>query len=207
MMITLRGKRGIILLAATLLVVSFATAQQPSQEPNAQSPHVLRIGIPIMGNISPRSVNRSLQRDWLVRAFQPEKKKKDKQPETLRIEAVALESDSRDDALREAHNKNCDYVLFTTLVELREPGDREFRPQPGTVKIGRDPLSAYPDPSAMHDPVHYAVVDYRLQRVGELDARIASSVSGQEHNDENGTVQSLLFIIVNRVRDELRDDN
>jgi hypothetical protein len=44
-----------------------------------------------------------------------------------------------------------------------------------------------------------------LQRVGELEARLASSVSGEEHSDENGTVQSLLSQIVDRVKDELRE--
>jgi hypothetical protein len=71
------------------------------------------------------------------------------------------------------------------------------------VKIGHDPSSVYPDPTVMHDPVHYAVVDYRLQRVGSVSVRTASSISGEVHDDENGTVHNLLFMIVNYVRDEL----
>lgn len=206
MTITFCSTRRILLPLAILLLSALASGQQPAPDASVKTEsHVLRIGIPPMGNTSTRSVSRQLQRDWLVRAFQPDKKKKGKRPETQRLEAVALESDSRGDALGEARDKHCDYVLFTTLVELREPGDREQRPQPGTVKIGRDPLSVYPDPNSMHDPVHYAAVDYRLQRVGDMDAQMASSVSGEEHNDENGTVQSLLFMIVNRVKDELRE--
>jgi len=68
-------------------------------------------------------------------------------------------------------------------------------------------LSVYPDPSVMHDPVHYAVVEYRLQRVEDSEVRLALSVSGQEHADENGTVGQLLFLIVNRVKAELRDQD
>ena len=193
-----------------LLLGTLASAQQsapPSDaKPEPQAPNLVRIGVPIMGNTSTRSVNRKLQRDWLVLAFQPEKKKKKaKQQQTPRIEAVALDSDSPAAAAREARDKNCDYVLYTTLVELREPGDPQRRNQPGSISIGRDPLGAYPDPSVMHDPVHYAVVEYRLQGVSEPEARLALSVSGEEHTDEDGTVQRLLFLIVSRVKDELRE--
>jgi hypothetical protein len=195
-----------------VLLATFAGAQQSPQSSDAKAeaqaqPNVVRIGVPVMENTSTRSVNRKLQRDWLVRAFQPDKnkKKKGKQPEPQRIDAVALDSDSPAEAAREARDKNCSYVLYTKLVELREPGDPQRRNQPGSVTIGRDPLSVYPDPTIMHDPVHYAVVEYRLQRVGDSKAQLALSVSGEEHADENGTVQSLLFLIVNRVKDELRE--
>jgi hypothetical protein len=197
------------LVALTVLLATYAIAQQSPQAPSvkeaAEQPSVVRVGVPIMGNTSTRSVNRRLQRDWLVRAFQPDKKKKGKRPETPRIEAVPLDSDSPGEAAREARDKNCNYILYTKLVELREPGDPQRRNQPGSISIGRPPLSQYPDPSVMHDPVHYAIVEYRLQRVGELEARLASSVSGEEHSDENGTVQSLLSQIVDRVKDELRE--
>ncbi len=210
MTITVSCKRRTNLAVVAVLLATFASAQQSSQSSDVKAeaqaqPTVVRIGVPIMGNTSTRSVNRRLQRDWLVRAFQPDKKKKSKRPEPQRIEAVALDSDSPADAVREARDKNCDYVLYTKVVELREPGDPQRRNQPGSVTIGRDPMSVYPDPTVMHDPVHYAVVEYRLQRVGDPEARLAQSVSGEEHTDENGTVQRLLFLIVDRVKDELRE--
>jgi hypothetical protein len=158
-----------------------------------------------MGNTSNRSINAKLQRDWLVRAFQPDKKTKDKQEEAVRLEAVALQSKSPADAVGEARKKNCDYILFTTLVEFGEPGDQQPRNQPTELKVGHVPLSAYSDTTAMHNPVHYAVVDYRLQRLGRVSVRMASSISGEIHADENGTVHNLLFMIVNYVRDELRE--
>jgi len=213
MTITISGKRRTSLAVVAVLLATFAGAQQSSQSSDVKAeaqaqPTVVRIGVPIMGNTSTRSVNRKLERDWLVLAFQPDKKnkkKKGKQPETQRIEAVALDSDSPADAVGEARDKNCDYVLYTKVVELREPGDPQRRNQPGSVTIGRDPMSVYPDPTVMHDPVHYAVVEYRLQRVGDPEARLAQSVSGEEHTDENGTVQRLLFLIVDRIKDELRE--
>ena len=143
-----------------------------------------------------------------MRDFQPEKKKKKKgaQAETVQIEAVALDSDSPGDAIREAREKNCEYILYTNLVELREPGDPRPPNQPNTASVGRDPLSVYnSDPTTMHDPVHYAQVDYRLERLGGSEALLASSVSGQEHSDENGTVERMLFLIVNSVKSELRE--
>ncbi len=189
------GKQCQILAAAALLLTMFAHAQ----------PRTVRVGIPPMGNTSTRSINAKLQRDWLVRAFQPDKKKNSKLEDAVRLVAVALKNESPVDALGEARDKNCDYVLFTTLVELGEPGDRQPRVQPAEVKIGHVPSSAYSDTTAMHDPVHYAVVDYRLQRLGHVSVRMASSISGEVHADENATVHNLLFMIVNYVRDELRE--
>ena len=197
----------------TLLLATLVSSQERPQSSKAEvaSPQTssVRIGVPIMANTSTRSINRRLQRDWLVQAFQPDKKKSKKKaaapPEVPQIEALALESDSPAGAAREARGKNCDYVLYTKLIEMREPGDPRPRNQPGAVSIGRDPLATYPDVSVMHDPVHYAVVEYRLQRVGESEALLAQSVSGEEHTDENGTVQRLLFLIVDRVKDELRE--
>jgi hypothetical protein len=199
-------KRLTISVLLTLALVS--TTLHAQQDDKAQS-NVVRVGVPIMENTSTRTINRKQQRDWLVRGFQPEKKKKKKgaQSDAIQIEAVALDSDSPGDAIREAREKNCDYILYTTLVELREPGDPRPPNQPNTASVGRDPLSVYnSDPTTMHDPVHYAQVDYRLERVGgSSEALLASSVSGQEHSDENGTVERLLFLIVNSVKSDLRD--
>jgi hypothetical protein len=197
-------KRLTISVLLTIALVS--TTIQAQQDDKAQS-NVVRVGVPIMENTSTRTINRKQQRDWLVRGFQPEKKKKKKgaQSDTVLIEAVALDSDSPGDAISEAREKNCEYILYTNLVELREPGDPRPPNQPNTASVGRDPLSVYPDPTTMQDPVHYAEVDYRLERVGgSSQALLASSVSGQEHSDENGTVERMLFLIVNSVKSELR---
>jgi len=193
---------------SVLLTMAVGSTTLHAQQDDKARSNVLRVGVPIMENTSTRTINRKQQRDWLVRGFQPEKKKKKKaaQSDTVQIEAVALDSDSPGDAIREAREKNCQYILYTNLVELREPGDPRPQNQPNSASVGGDPLSAYPDPTIMHDPVHYAQVDYRLERVGgESEALLASSVSGEEHSDENGTVERMLFLIVNSVKSELRD--
>ena len=193
---------------SVLLTIAVGSTTLQAQQDDKSQPNVVRVGVPMMENTSTRTINRKLQRDWLVRGFQPEKKKKKKgaQADTVEIEAVALDSDSPGDAIREAREKNCEYILYTNLVELREPGDPRPQNQANSASIGRDPLSVYPDPTAMQDPVHYAQVDYRLERIaGSSEAVLASSVSGQEHSDENGTVERLLFLIVNSVKSELRD--
>jgi hypothetical protein len=196
---------------SVLLTIALGLTTLQAQQDDKTQANVVRVGIPIMENTSTRAINRKQQRDWLVRGFQPEKKKKKKggQPDTVQIEAVALDSDTPADAIREARDKNCEYILYTNLVELREPGDPLPPRQPNSASIGRDPLSVYPDPTTdphLHDPVHYAQVDYRLERVGgSSEALLASSVSGQEHSDENGTVERMLFLIVNSVKSELRE--
>jgi hypothetical protein len=166
---------------------------------------VVRIGVPVLHNTSNRPVDRRLLRDWLVGAFEPSKKKKNKKQDAPKIEAVSLQSDARADALAEAREKNCDYVLFANLVEMREPGDPQRSRTPASVSVGRDPLGAYPDPSVMHDPVHYAVLEYQLQRLDERTPRLNLTVSGQEHADENNTVRPLLFRVVDRVIHEVRN--
>jgi hypothetical protein len=195
---------------SVLLALALASTTLHAQQDDKAQPNVVRVGVPIMENTSMRTINRKQQRDWLVRGFQPEKKKKKKgtQPESIQVEAVALDSDSPADAIREARDKNCEYILYTNLVELRAPGDPRPQNQPNSASIGRDPLSVYPDPTTMQDPVHYAQVDYRLERVGgSSEALLASNVSGEEHSDENGTVERLLFLIVNSVKSELRESH
>lgn len=194
---------------SVLVTIALGSATLQAQQDDKAQSSVVRVGVPVMENTSTRPINRTQQRDWLVRDFQPEKKKKKKseQPETVLIEAVALDSDSSADAVREARDKNCEYILYTNVVELREPGDPQPRNQPNSVNIGRDPLSVYPDPTRMHDPVHYAEVGYRLERIGAPEALLASSVSGEEHSDENGTVQRLLFLIVNSVKAQFRESS
>ena len=193
---------------SVLLTIALGSTALRAQQDDKAPPNVVRVGVPIMENTSTRTINRKLQRDWLVRGFLPEKKKKKKgvQPATVQIEAVALDSDSPGDAIREARDKNCAYILYTNLVELREPGDPQPQNQPNSAPLSRNPYSGYPSSPTMQDPVHYAQVDYRLERIaGSSEALLASSVSGQEHSDENGTVERLLFLIVNSVKSELRE--
>src|SRR5579863_7172510 len=112
-MITIRQMTTLVLVT----VVLGSATLQAQQGDKAQS-SVVRVGVPLMENNSTRSINRKQQRDWLVLGFQPEKKKKKKgeQPETVRIEAIALDGDSPADVLREAQDKNCEYILYTNLV-------------------------------------------------------------------------------------------
>jgi len=177
----------------------------PASDANA-APKTIRIGIPTMANVSNRSINRRLERDWLVQAFQPDKKKKkNKQPALAQpIEAVALDSDSPAEAAGEARDKNCDYILYTKLVDMREPGDPELAPKPGSISVGKDPLSQYPDSTVMHAPTHYAQVEFRLQKVGDPEPLFDQNISATEPDDENGTVRELLPQIVDRVKSELR---
>lgn len=196
--------RKVLGLALLLGAAITALAQPPAPPPE---PKAVRLGVPMMQITARRSVDRRLQRDWLVREFEPGKKKKKKPAKGPVIEAVALESATAADALAEAREKDCDYVLFITLAELREPGERDLRrPDPGNITFGAPPLSSYPDPTQAHSLAYYARIDYRLQRMGEHRAILDTSVSGTDNNDENGTVHGLLFMIVNRVEEEIRAD-
>lgn len=167
-----------------------------------EAPQAVRVGVPLMKNTSRRPVNVRLQRDRLVREFQQTHNKKKK--DAVTFVAVPLDASTVTEIGREAKAKNCDYVVETELVSLRTAGDPQERNRAGSISIGSDPLGAYPGPPAMDEPVHRAVVEYRLFRLGNPEPLVNSSVSGTENTDENETVSRLFAQIVNRVTSEIR---
>jgi hypothetical protein len=185
----------LILFCAIVVGLCAAAAQEQSK--------VVSIGIPPMQNTSRRSVQVRLQRDRLVRDFQQSQKKKKK--DAVSIVAVPLDAYTPNEVSREAQEKNCDYIVTTELVELRTAGDPQEAKRRGSISIGSDPLGAYPGPPKMDEPVHRAVVEYRLFRVGDPQPLLDLSVSGTENSDENETVSRQLGQIVNRVLSELRE--
>lgn len=182
----------LFLLGAVLVAVAVAQEQ----------PQTVRLGVPMMKNTSRRSVSVRMQRDRLVREFQQSQKKKKK--DAVSIIAVPLDASTVTEVNREAKEKNCDYLVETELVELRTARDPREPNRPGSISIGSDPLGGYPGPPAMDAPVHHAVVDYRLFRLGDQGPLVDSSVSGTENTDDNETVSRLLGQIASRVLSEIR---
>src|ERR1035437_8678694 len=86
----------------------------------AQENRVIKVGVPVMRNRADRSVPGNIERDRLVAALNQEKPDKKLH---IKIQAVALDGTTPDDVGPEAKQKNCDYVVYTTLVELRSSSD------------------------------------------------------------------------------------
>jgi|SRR5271167_490590 len=83
-----------------------------------------------MQNQAGRSVPGTLERDRLVHALnhiKPDKKTH------VQVRAVALEATTANEASQEAETKKCDYLLTTTLTELRSADD-PYQHVPGTVE-------------------------------------------------------------------------
>ncbi len=140
-----------------------------------------------------------MQRDRLVQALNHSNPKHAKagQPN---IEAVALEGDSPETIGTAARDQKCDYVVYTNLQELREPGDPNL-PRPGNITIGRDPLADEPGRPYKQAPVNYAVVEFRIVHQGVPVA--ARTVSGKEPMDADATVSQLMNRVAERVRSEV----
>lgn len=152
-----------------------------------------------MANTSTRSINPTLQRDRLIRAFQQDKK----HGKSAAVEAIPLKGTTPGEVGGEARDKGCDYILYTELVELRTGGDPQQQNQQGSISIGKDPLAQYPSPPYMNEPVFQATVNFHLNRVADPEPQLSSSVRTLEHTDEDETVSRLLGQIVSRVKSEI----
>ena len=168
-------------------------AQSSSSQPRA-----IRIGVAVPSNVSIRTVAVKAQRDRLVHFLEAINSKKDKAKGRAAIVAVALDTDDREDAADEANKKDCDYVLFTRVTDLRQRGDVGPGPSLGKVIVG-DPTAGPPQVQTT-----YGEVEFRLVRVGEPEPVVVSSVSGTENEDEDTTVSRLLDRVAARVVSEVR---
>jgi len=94
-----------------------ATAQQKTAA--ATDDRVIYIGVAQPTNLSAFLVSASWGRDQIVRnlkSFRKDKKSK------ILIQPVPLESMKKDDALAEAADKHCDFVLLTKIQDPSQPG-------------------------------------------------------------------------------------
>jgi hypothetical protein len=126
----------------------------------AQNNPVIHIGVASLENVSGRSVPVDVERDRLVRAIN--QLKPDKKTHT-KLEAVALDGTNASDVADQAAQKNCDYILYTTLTELRQ-SDEPAVPRPGNIDISTKPPFSDPNTAGSRglDPEYRATAEYRL---------------------------------------------
>lgn len=168
----------------------------------AQEPQIVKIGVAVMKNAAGRSVPGNLERDHLVAALnqlKPDKKTH------LKVQAVPLEGMSPDEVGDEAKQKNCDYVVYTTLIELQSSTDPNM-PRPGTIQT--NPKGGWgapnsPETGAMN-PDYRATVEYRLYRTGNPSAISGAPFSNQQAADEETVVSQVMNQIANRVFAEVK---
>src|SRR5581483_1798299 len=149
--------------------------------------NVVRVGVAVLKNTSTRSVPLTFERDRLVSDINRVKKPKHSKDNT-KIEAVALDSSSMEEANGKARKLGCEYIVFTNLTELRESGDSAPAPHPGEIRLGRDPMANDPSVGERHEVQRYAVLDFQLYGIGDPGPRVDTSVSDHQPTTEDGIV-------------------
>ncbi len=167
----------------------------------AQENRIIRVGVPIMKNQAGRSVPGNIERDRLVAALNQEKPDKKLH---VKVQGVPLEGTTPEDVGDEAKQKNCDYVVYTTLVELQASTDPSM-PRPGTTQTNPGGVWSTPNPGARPLNQEYrATVEYRLFRTGNPEAISGAPFSNQQPSDEEMVVSQIMNQIANRVFAEIK---
>src|ERR1700704_5607961 len=138
--------------AVFLLLCSISSlAQTASNEPKTVH---LCAATPM--NLSKRLVDTKWARNMLLRELKFERKEKHS---PVLIESVGLEASEREEALDEGKDKNCDYILLTTVMDPVGPGRLS-----GT--IGPTGIEQRPQIIGNDDPSQQLAMKFKLLRPG-----------------------------------------
>ena len=160
----------------------------------AQENRIVRIGVATMKNSASLSVPGTVERDHLVAALnqlKPDKKLH------IKVEGMPLDGITPEDVGAEAKDKKCDYVVYTTLVELRGSTDPAM-PRPGTIETNPNGVWNNPRGQAV-DPEYRATVEYKLYRAGDNAAIAGAPFSTQQAMPEAAVVSQVMDRIALRV--------
>jgi hypothetical protein len=169
----------------------------------AQENRVIRVGVPTMKNQAGRSVPGNMERDRLVAALNHQKPDK---KQHLAVQGVPLEGAKADEVGAEAKEKQCDYVVYTSLIELRTSTDAVQRTTPGTIQTNPGGLWNNPNnPRAQAlGPEYSATVEYKLYRTGDVEAISAAPFTDQQAMPEEAVVSQVMDRIATRVFAEIK---
>ena len=167
----------------------------------SQEQRVVRVGVAMMRNNANRSAPSELERDRLVKALNAEKPDKKLH---LKVQGVALEGTNPEDAASQGDENKCDYIVYTTLIELRTQGDPAQR-RPGTFETNPNSQRRPQDPeTAAINPEYRATVEYKLYRTGDRTPISGAPFSTQAELSEIDVVSQLMDRVANRVLAEVK---
>jgi len=161
----------------------------------------VRVGVALLQNEAGRSVPANVERDRLVKALnqlKPDKKTH------MKVVGVPLDGTTPNEIAEEAEQKKCQYVVYTTLTELRNADDPYQRP-PGTVET--NPNSQWSNQSGRSermDPEFRVTVDYKLVSVPGNNAVAGAPYSTQLAMNEIDAVSQVLDRVANAVFGEIK---
>jgi hypothetical protein len=163
--------------------------------------NAVRVGVAPLQNQAGRSVPANVERDRLVKALN--QLKADKKTH-VKVVGVPLDGMTPNEIAEEAEQKKCQYVVYTTLTELRNADDPYQRP-PGTVET--NPNSQWSNQSGRSermDPEFRVTVDYKLVSVPGNNAVAGAPYSTQLAMNEIDAVSQVLDRVANAVFGEIK---
>jgi hypothetical protein len=172
----------------------------------AQENRVVRVGVAMMQSQASHGMSGGWGQGRLVAALDQQKPDK---KQHIKLQGVPLEGTSPEEVANEAKQKNCDYVVYTNLVELQALGDSTAQPRSGGTmgtypggSLGMPPNN--PNNTRTGNTQYRATVDYRLNRTGDAAAVSSSSLTNQQSGPEENVVAQVLNQIANRVFGDIK---
>jgi hypothetical protein len=168
----------------------------------AQENRIVRVGVATMKNAAVLSVPGNLERDRLVAALNQQKPDK---KQHLAVQGVPLDGTSAEEVGAEAKDKKCDYVVYTTLMELRTSTD-PVQNHAGTIQTNPNGVWSQrnnPRGQAL-DQEYRATVEYKLFRTGDNAAISGAPFSTQQAMPAEGVVSQVMERIAMRVSAEVK---
>ena len=161
----------------------------------------IRVGVAVMQNQAGRSVSGTLERNRLVEALnhmKPDKKTH------VQVQGIPLDAMTTNEAEDEAASKQCAFVVFTTLTELRSADD-PYQRLPNTIETNpNSQWSMQNNPRGQQmDPEYRVTVEYKLFHTGGSEVS-ASPYSTEAATNEINAVSQVMDRIASRVADEVK---
>jgi hypothetical protein len=190
----------IVLLAIATCILghaalSYGSSLQSEKSAPSDQRRTLRVGIALMSNRSGRQASPSWERDQLVREL--ERKRTDRKSSVI-LEVISLQASSREDARAEAAQKNCEYLVLTTMVDpARGPA----------ISGGPDGVTPAPVIVGNAKASQILAIDFVILEVGDVRTLAeGTSTATVEDNNDTRAADEAMRLTAHRVATELRKD-
>ena len=161
----------------------------------------MRVCVALMQNEAGRSVPANVERDRLVKSLN--QLKTDKKTH-VKIVGVPLDGATPNEIGEEAQQKKCQYVVFTTLTELRRADD-PYQHRAGTVESNPNGQWSSRDPDNQRvDPEFRVTVEYKLVSVRSNNVVAGAPYSTQLAMNEIDAVSQVMDRVANAVFGEVK---
>ena len=163
--------------------------------------NAVRVGVALLQNQAGRSVPANVERDRLVKSLnqlKPDKKTH------VKVVGIPLEGLTSNEITEEAEQKKCQYVVYTTLTELRNADD-PYQHVPGTIETNPNSQWSHQNAEAERmDPELRVTVEYKLVSVGSGNVVSGAPYSTQLAMNEIDAVSQVMDRVANAVFGEIR---